>query len=174
MFGYEPEGYAEFVANGHSSYGNGLIRFLLPGLQPCLEAWNGPNGWKSEWPKHSDRLIVVAYDWMGRLYALDRKRSRGGEMLSARFEPGAAELLVNDCTFAELIGTELVEFANDILSTEFFSKWRAAGGAAPSPTQCVGYKTPLFLGGADELDNLELADLDVYLSVCGQFDSAHQ
>jgi hypothetical protein len=32
----------------------------------------------------------------------------------------------------------------------------------------VGYGVPLFLGGQDVVDNLELTDLDVYWSVCGQ------
>ncbi|CAE6797130.1 hypothetical protein R75461_05007 [Paraburkholderia nemoris] len=35
-------------------------------------------------------------------------------------------------------------------------------------SQCVGYKRPLFLGGADELHNLELTDLDVYWTLSSQ------
>jgi hypothetical protein len=33
---------------------------------------------------------------------------------------------------------------------------------------CVGYKVPLFLGGADGLANLEVIDLSVYVEICGQ------
>ena len=35
-------------------------------------------------------------------------------------------------------------------------------------TGCVGYKVPLFLGGADVLANLEVIDLSVYVEICGQ------
>jgi Domain of unknown function (DUF1851) len=34
--------------------------------------------------------------------------------------------------------------------------------------QCVGYQVPLFLGGKDSLENLEITDLDVYWSLSGQ------
>jgi hypothetical protein len=33
----------------------------------------------------------------------------------------------------------------------------------------VGYKVPLFFGGQDAVENLELADLDIYWSISGQF-----
>jgi len=39
---------------------------------------------------------------------------------------------------------------------------------APNYTQCLGNRKPLFLGGTDELWNMELSDLDVYWHVVGQ------
>jgi Domain of unknown function (DUF1851) len=34
--------------------------------------------------------------------------------------------------------------------------------------QCTGYKVPLFLGGKDPAENLEVIDLEVYWSLSGQ------
>jgi hypothetical protein len=51
---------------------------------------------------------------------------------------------------------------------DFHQRWLASGGATPGHTQCVGYRKPLFLGGADKLENLELSDLDVYWHLMGQ------
>ena len=34
--------------------------------------------------------------------------------------------------------------------------------------ECVGYRVPLFLGGQDVVDNLEVSDLGVYWSLCAQ------
>ena len=34
--------------------------------------------------------------------------------------------------------------------------------------ECVGYKTPLFLGGKDVMDNLEILNLDVYWTLTAQ------
>ena len=34
--------------------------------------------------------------------------------------------------------------------------------------ECVGYRVPLFLGGTDDVSNLERSDLAVYWSLCGQ------
>jgi hypothetical protein len=39
---------------------------------------------------------------------------------------------------------------------------------------CVGFRSPLFLGGQDSVDNLELTDLDVYWSLSGQLRLATQ
>ena len=33
---------------------------------------------------------------------------------------------------------------------------------------CVGYKIPLFLGGNDEISNLEITDMEIYWGICGQ------
>ncbi|WP_431278627.1 T6SS immunity protein Tdi1 domain-containing protein [Leifsonia poae] len=34
--------------------------------------------------------------------------------------------------------------------------------------ECVGYEVPLFLGGGDEIDNLQVADMEVYWTLTGQ------
>jgi hypothetical protein len=34
--------------------------------------------------------------------------------------------------------------------------------------KCVGYKVPLFLGGEDEISNLDELDMEVYWSIIGQ------
>lgn len=45
---------------------------------------------------------------------------------------------------------------------ENWNDWLASGGLHPTYGQCIGYKVPLFLGGKDDVSNLELSDLDVY------------
>lgn len=54
------------------------------------------------------------------------------------------------------------------LAKSFFHKWKKSGGASPAHSQCVGFRQPLFLGGADDLDNLELSDIDVYWHLMSQ------
>jgi hypothetical protein len=39
---------------------------------------------------------------------------------------------------------ELVHYGNDALASDFFNSY-ISGAPAPGPTQCVGYRTPLFL-----------------------------
>jgi hypothetical protein len=38
--------------------------------------------------------------------------------------------------------------------------------------QCVGYDVPLFLGGADTIENLHVEDIDVYWSLTAQLRAA--
>jgi len=48
--------------------------------------------------------------------------------------------------------------------------WEAWRSHCPTPTtaQCVAYKKPIFLGGDVAIENLAIADLDVYWEVTGQ------
>jgi hypothetical protein len=62
---------------------------------------------------------------------------------------------------------ELVERPDAALAVGFFEGWcRAHPGSVPlSFDRCVGYRVPLFPGGADDLANLEMTDFDVYWSL---------
>ena len=83
-------------------------------------------------------------------------------------EIGTGQLLQVPVPFSRFHDEELVEQTEAALAKSFYERWRASGGAAPGLTRCVGYRVPLFLGGADEVTNLELSDLDVYWSLTGQ------
>lgn len=55
------------------------------------------------------------------------------------------------------------------MAESFHAGWLAQGGAVSQIEQCIGYKKPLFFGGADTSINLELSDLDVYWTIARQF-----
>lgn len=161
--------YTQFVGQvARQSYSNGLLRFLLPGVPPGLVEWNSTGGWKDDWPRWARRLCVFAYDWLGRQIAFDRERLLGGEPAIAILEPGTGELLDVPEGLGGFLEREIVEHGDAALATGFFETWRASGGAAPGVHQCVGYTKPLFLGGEDAIVNLELTDMAVYVSTCGQ------
>ncbi|WP_284978680.1 T6SS immunity protein Tdi1 domain-containing protein [Arthrobacter sp. fls2-241-R2A-200] len=69
---------------------------------------------------------------------------------------------------------ELVRDPEPSLLPSFFNKWRLENPADLAFDECVGYKVPLFLGGDDELHNLELSDMEVYWSLMGQLRLATQ
>ena len=77
-----------------------------------------------------------------------------------------------DVEFTE-IPADITSFHNEILVqhpqeaafVEFYKAWLESGGAPPPHDMCIGYQRPLFLGGPDEIENLELIDLDVYWTV---------
>jgi hypothetical protein len=140
----------------------------LPEGVPSLVSWNTPSGWSKEWSGWRDRLVVFGYDWLGRLLGFDRARVLDGEPLVAILEPGTGQLLEVPATFAGFIDRELVDEADAALAASFYADWKSSGGRAPHPTECIGYRTPLFLAGRDSIENLEVCDLDVYISLCGQ------
>jgi hypothetical protein len=168
LLGSEPKDFADFVARAaRDSFENGLFRCLLPNGRPSLVDWNRPDGWRSDWPEFP-RLIAWATDWMGRLWCFDPDHKVKGEPSIVRLEPGMGTVSEWDMKFADFIGRELVEGREDLFSEEYYRDWLAGGGAVPKPDQCVGYRVPPFLGGEDDVPNLEISDLMVYVSLNGQ------
>ena len=111
----------------------------------------------------AQNLEPFSSDWLGRIFSV---RETDRTVLLA--EPGTAELLETQVDLHKFHNTELREHADAALAEPFYLEWRAAGNPAPRLDQCVSYRTPLFLGGSDTLDNLELNDMDVYWSIVAQ------
>ena len=83
-------------------------------------------------------------------------------------EPGTGEVLEIPVSVADFHATELVEQAEAAAAVSFYRLWLSSGGKEPRYDQCVGYKRPLYLGGIDDLSNLEMCDFDVYWSLAAQ------
>jgi hypothetical protein len=119
-------------------------------------------------PAYKGRIRCFARDWLCNQFCLDASRKDGGEAQVLLFEVGTGDVFKIPATLLAFHESTLVEEADQALSAEFFSKWREENPLPLPPEVCVGYKTPLFLGGADEVDNLEPIDADVYWSIAGQ------
>jgi hypothetical protein len=146
---------------GRPSFGGGVLRFVGScGLEAA--EWNGLDGWRTSWPGQKD-LVVFAYDWLGRQYAFDARRSDGDEPLVTMLDPADGAILESRFTFRALLESLAGPLGESLLSKKLFAEWRAAGGATPGPRQCVGFKHPLTLGGKPTVDNLEMGDMEVYL-----------
>jgi type VI secretion system (T6SS) immunity protein Tdi1 len=143
---------------------NGLYRFHDAVSGPVAEALVA-----GAFPDFASRACPFGFDWLGRQFAMDSTRIDGGEALVLMMEPGTGEALEVPLTFAAF-HEELGALREPALAAGFFAEWSTA-----NPTlvpvklaECVGYRVPLFLGGSDDIDNLELIDLAVYWTVCGQ------
>ena len=157
-------GFADFMtAHGGTTFDQGLYR--VHAAQDIVR-WTA--NVEVAFPGFAQRLVCFGYDWLGRHFALDQQRLHNDQLLVLLLEPGTGEALEVPVTFGAFHDEELVGYRNDALASEFHGQWLASGGAQPEHHQCVGYTVPLFLGGSDEVSNLELSDLDVYWSICGQ------
>jgi hypothetical protein len=119
-------------------------------------------------PELAGRIVVFGYDWLGRQFAADSNRLSDGapEVLMLEVSVGEAmQIPVDAIAFHE---NELVDYSDDALAQPFFQLWQASTHSMLMYDQCVGYRVPLFLGGPDTLDNLEVYDLSVYWHICGQ------
>jgi hypothetical protein len=122
-------------------------------------------------PEFAGRVVCFGADWLGRQFAGDAARvGPGGERLVLLLDPGAGEALEVPATVTGCHEDGLVEYAEPALAQSFYQTWRAASGddRQLSADECVGYRIPLFLGGQDDVDNLERTDLDVYWALSAQ------
>jgi hypothetical protein len=119
-------------------------------------------------PEFVGRFRCFGYDWLGRQYAIDFDRGKTDDPAIIMFEPGTGEALEIPVLFSEFHDQELVDFGEESLARSFYSEWCTNGGISPGLRECVGYIKPLFLGGVDDVENLELSDSDVYWTIMGQ------
>ena len=148
---------------GGSSFNGGLYRVVRVN---DVAPWSSRIGYA--FPEFQGRIACFGYDWLGRAFAVDSKRLEGGKPGVLLFEPGTGEALEVPANIETFHDDELVNFGESCLAIEFFHRWRGATHAKLAYDQCAGYKMPLFFGGEDDLDNLEISDIDVYWHIFGQ------
>jgi len=148
---------------GGMSFAGGLYRIIDPS---DLEVWNARV--LHAFPQFEKRIVCFGYDWLGSVFALDSGRHEGGQPGVVMFEPGTGEALEIPSNILTFHNKGLAEFGEAALAISFYHEWLAYVGQRPSISQCVGYRIPLFVGGKDSVENLEISDVDVYWHLMGQ------
>lgn len=163
LFDCEPAHFTAFMSSqARASYEDGVFRILGPATDPEIFAWNGAGGWQASWAAHANKLIVFAYDWLGRLYGLDGERMLRREPLVTRLDPGDGTLRLSDSTFAEFMFDELVHYGEQLLDSALYRHWIGSTGRALAGTEVVGYIAPLFNAGTNAFTNMSVQPLRAY------------
>lgn len=112
-------------------------------------------------PKVPTDINLFGFDWLGRVFAA----SFADDEIFL-IEPATADVLSLDCSFQEFLDVVLVNEADDVLLLPFLYEWCSKNETEPPAfRKCTGYQKPLFLGGVDDVTNLEEIDLDVYWTI---------
>ncbi|MEY3172302.1 MAG: hypothetical protein RLZZ436_215 [Planctomycetota bacterium] len=149
----------------HSSqtFANGLYRIMK--LEE-MTTWTTIAS--DAFPEFRGHILCFSSDWLGRIFAVNQTRKVAGQYQILMLELGTGMALDIPVTFEDFHNAELVDFANEALAAQFYRDWLKHGGAPPGFGECVGYKTPLFLGGKDVIENLEVIDMHVYWTLTAQ------
>lgn len=119
-------------------------------------------------PEYVGRIGCFAFDWAGNQFSLDFARGSSDDPEILMYDIGGGEVFQVPSTFSQFHDVALHDNREEDLAEEYFGQWIAAGGRAPAWSECVGYRRPLFLGGVDALENMEITDTSVYWSTMGQ------
>jgi Domain of unknown function (DUF1851) len=106
---------------------------------------------------NSEKLHCFGFDWMGKNYALDRIDSSKIYMFD--YEEG--EYYTLEQSLLGFLNVDLVEHKEDTLSVEIFEKLNKKEKTSLTFDKCFSFKTPLFLGGEEVIDNYKLANMEV-------------
>lgn len=145
-----------FKAMGGKSFLNGMYRIFN---EKSIAKWNDIV--EKSFPKYKNRINVFGYDWLGRIFALNKVSNT-----VLLFEPGTGEVFDIPTNIVDFHNVEIVESHEDCLLSEYFDEWFEANNNYILPVnKCVGYKVPLFLNGEDDIENLEISDMEVYWEI---------
>jgi hypothetical protein len=164
---YSADGFEVVECWGGKSFNGGLYRVVCPS---DVSEWNFRVA--AAFPEFVGAISCFGFDWLGRIFAVDYSRLEDGRPGVLMFDIGAGEALAIPCNVLTFHQSELIEYQDAALAREFYECWIRGGGASPAYNQCIGYKRPLFLGGLDEVGNLQTSDIDVYWRVIGEALSA--
>ena len=138
--------------------------------------FDGPSGEKASqlaravYPGGAQRLYPFGMDWLGRMFALDAARVVDGDPQITLLEIGTGDALEVPYGLVAFHDEHLIEDPEPALAVAGWDEWSERHpDTVPLPaSKCVGYELPLFVGGQDNLENMELSDWEVYWTVVGQ------
>lgn len=159
-------GYTDFAAEfAGATFDGGLYR-----VHDDISGPRAVDLIRDAYPEYTGRVCPFGFDWLGNQMAVDYGRIVEGQPQVLLFEVGTGKALRIPVSFTAFHEEEAVDNPEAALASEFFYSWSAPNtDALPlRRDQCVGYRIPLFLGGQDEEQNLEITDLEVYWSLTGQ------
>lgn len=151
---------------GGKTFEEGLYRVLRGDevIEATQAAW-------AIFPQHAKTIVVFGYDWQGRQFAADAKRMSDGLPQVLLLDVSYGEVFEVPCDPITFHNTEAVEYPDDTLGRAGFQEWKASNPTAIQHSECVGYEVSPFLGGEDDMENMEVSDLSVYWHLCGEIRS---
>lgn len=152
------------------SFNQGLLRFHDSATGPVFrellfEAF-------PELREYDRKADVLAFDWHGCQYLTAKIKGEGELMvLKADLGIGQVEPWATAPEFAALLKLDEI---GEAFNVGVYDQWREAAGMPEAQlpfTDCVEFTVPLYLGGAQTLENLQLIDLDVSWTIGAQLRS---
>lgn len=145
-----------------STFNNGLYR-----LHNKTSSELGQKNANRLFPQLRRKATVFGYDWLGRQYAFHNRNKNKIFLLDV----STANYYTMNSNFTDFHNFILIEYIEASLEKETFEEYQKHNPAdiPLAFNEAISYKHPLFLGGSEEISNMEKTDMDVYWSISSQF-----
>lgn len=164
---YVPEGApSTFADAGYcgASFNEGLLRFhdgASAGVtrESVMDAFSG---------EVAGTLDVLAFDWMGRQIVTVTGGGDDPVLYLADIGRGQVSAWMRWSQFCAAVQDASIAWA---LEEDALTEMRGSlepAGSMLAFDECFGYSVPLFLGGAESADNIEVVDLEIYWAIGAQ------
>lgn len=155
--------YDDFIIQlGGKQFGGGIFRSFS---MQDIEKWTRIV--TEAYPAFQNQFKLFGFDWLGRCFGIDLRKNTYQNVLM--FEIGTDDVLEIPCSLEKFLNNEIPEDSEACLAESFFREWIEYSEKELEYGRCAGYKIPLFLGGEDNVKNLEDSDMEVYWAILTQF-----
>ena len=111
--------------------------------------------------EYKNKVYSFAFDWLGRQFSVDLFNKD----LIYMFDPATGESFKLEQNIFGFFNEDLSIYKEGTLITDEFYQLSNLHLNNLDFNQCIGYKKILFLGGEDNISNLELIDMEVYWEI---------
>lgn len=142
---------------GASSYKNGLYR-----IHNNRSSIHWSVFIEKYFNNYVGKVVPFGYDWLGRQFCIHKEKSD----LLLMFDPATGDEFQLEQNLIDFHNNDLVDERDSILAqSTFVEVLEFLNIRQLEYRDCLGYRTPLFLGGKDTDDNYEVVDLEVYWDI---------
>ncbi|MEC4175293.1 T6SS immunity protein Tdi1 domain-containing protein [Adlercreutzia sp. R7] len=109
---------------------------------------------------------LFGYDWLGRCFAIDREEGENSGLV-VLLEVGTLDIYYIEKDIISFLNDEIPNNSDACLDAGRYQEWLEVQPPVRI-RECAGYRIPLFLGGEDSLENMEISDMEVYWDMTSQ------
>ena len=116
----------------------------------------------SYFPNYGGKIYPFGFDWLGRQFCINISNRK----VIMMFDPSTVQGYELEEDIVLFHNRDMVVDRDDTISEnafEYFLKELAVSKI--SYNECVAHKTPLFLGGTDDVANYEVSDIEVHWDI---------
>ncbi len=111
-------------------------------------------------PQAKDKIFCFGRDWLNRQFAVTNYKP----FTILQFDPNYRDITHIEVDLKQFFEQELILKCDDLCAKNYFLEWNKS----LNYSQCASYTVPIFFGGKDSVDNLQIIDSYVDLEILAQ------